>query len=137
MKNKKIRNLIIMLILVTAGVAVFIIGITNDQIPFGIAGLGFALAGISIEIYLKTKKDAVTEKNEKRSDIERYDERNVLINAKSGETINAVMDICTLIVAGLSVYFNVSVIGQTLIFSLLIIRIVVRPIIKVYYENQL
>lgn len=137
MNNKILRNLITTFILSGIGIIIFIIGILNDQIPFGIAGLGFALTGISLEVYLKNKKDTMTENGEKRSDIERYDERNILVNARSGESVNFIMDICTFIVACLSVYLSISLIGQILIFSLLIIRIIIRPIVKQYYENHL
>lgn len=137
MNNKILRNLIMTIILATIGILVFIVGLINDQIPFGIAGLGFALVGITIEVYLKNKNDIVTKNGEKRSEIERYDERNIMINAKSGKTVNILMDICTFIIAGLSVYLNISLIGQILIFSLLLVRIIIRPVIKGYYETQL
>lgn len=137
MKNKNLRNLIITIFLSVIGIGVFIFGLIADGVPFGIPGLGLGLAVISIETYLKNKKDTTTEKGEKRSEIEMNDERNVFINAKSGETANYFMNIFILIAAGLSVYLNVSLIGQTLIFSLLILSLIIRPIVKKYYENKL
>lgn len=135
--NKNLRNLIITIVLAGIGIAAMIIGFLGEEMPFGIAGLGIALAGISIQTYIKNTRDRTTEKGEKRSEIEMHDERNVLINAKSGETVNFIMSGFTLIAAVLSVYLNVSVIGQTLIFSLLIISLIIRPIVKRYYENRL
>lgn len=137
MKNKNSRNLFITIFLSVIGIGVFIVGSIVDEVPFGIAGLGIALAGISIQTYLKNKKDTTTEKGEKRSEIEMNDERNVFINAKSGEVVHYIMSGFTFIAAGLSVYLNVSLIGQTLIFSLLIISLIIRPIVKRYYENRL
>ncbi|GGD09768.1 hypothetical protein [Pontibacillus salipaludis] len=128
-----IRNLIITIVLATTGIATFIYGLVKD-LPFGVAGLGVALAGISIEMYVRNKRDTTTASGEKRSEIEKNDERNVLINAKSGEAVNMIMDAFIVMAALLSVYLQLSAVAQTLLFSLLIIRIVVRPVVKRYYE---
>lgn len=137
MNNKELRNLIITIVLSVIGIGAFVISLIGDEVPFGIGGLGIALAGISIQTYIENKRDTTTEKGEKRSEIEVHDERNVLINAKSGETENFIMSGFTLIAAVLSVYLNVSAAGQTLIFSLLIISLIIRPLVKRYYENKL
>lgn len=131
--NSSVRNVIIMIALATVGLSTFIFGVVKD-LPFGVAGLGIALAGISIEVYVRNKRDTTTASGEKRSEIEKNDERNVLINAKSGEAVNFIMDAFIVIAALLSVYLQLSAVAQTLIFSLLIIRIVVRPVVKRYYE---
>lgn len=131
--NSNVRNVIIMIGLATVGLSTFIFGVVKD-LPFGVAGFGIALAGISIEVYVRNKRDTTTASGEKRSEIEKNDERNVLINAKSGEAVNFIMDAFIVIAALLSVYLQLSTAAQTLIFSLLIIRIVVRPVVKRYYE---
>ncbi|WP_404451873.1 hypothetical protein LG329_16230 [Virgibacillus necropolis] len=138
MNNNNLRNLIMTILLAVIGILVFIISvIESEKLPFGVGALGIALAGISIEVYLKSKNDTKNEKGEKRNEIEKYDERNVLINAKSGETVNFVMDVAIFIAFCLAIYLNISIVGQTLIFSLLVIRMIIRPIVKRYYEKQI
>ncbi|QST01146.1 hypothetical protein IMZ31_06175 [Pontibacillus sp. ALD_SL1] len=134
--NSGVRNLIVMIALATTGLATFIYGLVED-LPFGVAGLGVALAGISIEVYIRHIRDTKTATGKKRSEIEKYDERNVLINAKSGEAVNLIMDAFIVIAAILSIYLQLSIIAQTLLFSLLIIRIAVRPIVKRYYDLRM
>ncbi|WP_345240912.1 hypothetical protein [Pontibacillus salipaludis] len=131
-----LRNLIVMIVLATTGIATFIYGLVKD-LPLGVAGLGVALAGISIEMYVRNKRDTTTPSGEKRSEIEKNDERNVLINAKSGEAVNLIMDAFIVMAALLSVYLQLSTVAQTLLFSLLIIRIAVRPIVKRYYDVKM
>lgn len=137
MNTKHVRNLILTIVLAGIGIGTFITGIVNDDLPFGVAGLGFALAGISIEMYIRSRKDTTTASGEKRSEIEKNDERNILINAKSGEAVNWIMDGMIAVAFVLSVYLDASTIGQTLLFSLLMVRIIIRPIVKRFYELKM
>ncbi|KGP92406.1 hypothetical protein N780_01995 [Pontibacillus chungwhensis BH030062] len=134
--NSRVRNVIVMIVLATTGIGTFIYGLVED-LPFGVAGLGLALAGISIEVYIRNRRDTTTANGEKRSEIEKNDERNVLIHAKSGEAVNLIMDAFIVIAALLSVYLKLSTVAQTLLFSLLIIRIMVRPLVKRYYDVRM
>ena len=134
--NRKIFKLITAVILACTGIFIFVMSNINDW-PFGIGGLGIALTGISIQTYIEHRKDKVTEKGEKRSDIEVHDERNVWVNAKSGETMNSIMDFLTLIAFIVSIYLDVSLTAQVLIFSLLLFRILISPVVKKVYQNQL
>lgn len=66
-----------------------------------------------------------------------YDERTLLINSKSGETTNYIMDFCTLIAFIIAKLFNVSLIGMVIILSLIFIRLLINPITNNYYENRI
>jgi membrane protein insertase Oxa1/YidC/SpoIIIJ len=133
MNNKKMGTIIIIIV----GILMVTLSlIYNEKFSFVLGGLGIALIGMSIEFYLKNKKDTTTENGENRNMIAMHDERTVFINAKSGETVNYIMDFCTVIAFILANLLNVSLAGRIIILSLILIRLVINPIVKSYYEKR-
>lgn len=133
MNNKKIGSIVITIV----GILMIILSwLYYGKFSFVVGGLGIALIGISIELYLKNKKDTTTENGKSRNMIDMYDERTVLINAKSGEIVNYIMDFCTIIALIVAKLLNVSIVGMVIILSLIIIRLIISPIVKNYYEKR-
>jgi hypothetical protein len=131
MKNKKC------IVITIVGMLMIILSwIYYGKFSFVIDGLGIALIGISIELYLKNEKDSTTDKGKSRNMIDMHDERTVLINAKSGEIVNYIMDFCTIIALIVAKLLNVSMVGMVIILSLIIIRLTISPIVKNYYEKR-
>lgn len=126
------------IITVIIGAALFVLSIlVKGKFDFLIGGMGFALAGIGIELYIKDKNDIKTKDGKSRMEIAEHDERTVLVNARSGETVNYIMTTFTLIAFILACSLNVSFKGRIIILSLIIIRLIATPIVKYYYENNL
>jgi membrane protein insertase Oxa1/YidC/SpoIIIJ len=133
MNNKKNGSIVITMV----GILMIILSfLYYGKFSFIISGLGIALIGISIELYMKDKKDTITENGKSRNTIDMYDERTVFINAKSGEIVNYIMDSCTIIALIIAKLLNVSLVGIIIILSLIIIRLVISPIVKNYYEMR-
>lgn len=119
------------------GISMIMLGWTYDRkFSFVVSGLGIALVGISLETYLKNKKDTTTKDGRSRNDIDLHDERTILVNAKSGETVNYIMDFCTVIAFIVAKLLNVSLAGMIIILSLMIIRLIASSAAKSYYENR-
>jgi membrane protein insertase Oxa1/YidC/SpoIIIJ len=134
MKSKNLGNIITLII----GVSMLVLGwIYHEKFSFIFVGLGIALIGISIELYLKNKKDTTTDKGISRNMIDSYDERTILVNAKSGETINYIMGFLTVIALTVAKLLEISLVGMMIILSLMIVRLIITPIIKNYYENRI
>jgi hypothetical protein len=134
MKSKNLGNIITIII----GISMVVLDwIYNERFSFILGGLGIALIGISIELYLKNKKDTTTDKGISRNMIDLYDERTILVNAKSGETINYIMGFSTVIAFTVAKLLEIPLVGQMIILSLMIIRLIITPIIKNYYENRI
>jgi hypothetical protein len=130
--------LVMTVVFSVVGVLALVVSIVeSERVPFGVGGLGIAVAGFSIEMYLRKRRDTKNERGIKRSEIEKNDERNILINAKTGETSNMVMDIITVIVLFLAIYLEISHVGQLLIFSILLTRVIIHPIVKRFYEHKM
>lgn len=108
-----------------------------EKFGFVLIGFGIALIGLSIELYVKRKKDTTTEDGRSRKEIDRQDERTIFVNAKAGETINSIMDIFTIMAFIVAKLLNVSLVGRIIILSLMIMRQIVSPIVKNYYENRI
>ncbi|GAA0182464.1 hypothetical protein SH2C18_48380 [Clostridium sediminicola] len=133
MKNKKFATLITIII----GIFTIIYSwIHYGTFSFIFGGLGIALIGISIEIYLKESKDSTTQNGKSRNIIDMHDERTIFINAKSGELVNYIMDFCTIIALIIAKLLNISLVGMIIILSLILIRLLINPIIRNYYENH-
>jgi hypothetical protein len=134
MKSKALRNIITIII----GISMLLFDwIYDEELSFILGGLGIALIGISIELHLKNKKDTATDKGISRNMIDFYDERTILVNAKSGETINYIMGFSTVIAFTIAKSLEISLVGQMIILSLMIIRLIITPVIKNYYENRI
>jgi hypothetical protein len=134
MSNKNLGNIITLVI----GISMLLLDlIYYEKFSFILGGIGIALIGISIELYLKDKKDTSTDKGISRNMIDFHDERTIFINAKSGETINYVMGFSTIIAFIIAKLLEIPLVGQMIILSLMIIRLIITPIIKNYYENRI
>ncbi len=134
LNNKKIGSLIVTIV----GILMIILSwLYYKKFNFIISGLGIALIGISIELYLKDKKDTTTESGKSISMIDIFDERTILINSKTGELMNYIMDFCTIIAFIIAKIFNVSLAGMIIILCLILIRLVLSPFIKKFYESIL
>lgn len=134
MNSKKLGSAITIII----GVSMLVLGfIYYEKFSFVLIGLGIAVTVISIELYLKNKNDTTTSNGVSRNMIDLHDERTILVNAKSGETINYIMDFFTVIAFIMAKLLNISLVGMIIILSLMIVRMIVTPLVKNYYENRI
>lgn len=133
MNSKKLGSAITIII----GISMLVLGwIYYEKFSFVLIGFGIALIGISIELYLKDKKDSTTANGISRNIIDAQDERTIFVNAKSGETMNYIMDFFTVIALIIAKLLNVSLAGIIIILSLIIVRLIITPFVKTYYENR-
>lgn len=108
-----------------------------DKVGFTLIGAGIALIGVSIELYIERRRDTTTVDGRSRKKIDQQDERTIFVNAKAGETTNYIMDFFTVIAFIIAKLLNVSLEGMIIILSLMILRQIISPIIKNYYEKAL
>lgn len=120
------------------GISIIVLScIIKTKANYIIMGLGIAIIGFFTETYFKKRKDTITSDGKSRNEIEITDERNILINAKSGETTNYIMTFTTLVAFITAKYLNVSLTGMIIILSLIVIRQVVNFISNRYYQNRI